>query len=311
MAEALPLVEFTSNKLYTFLSEEGSLLGGLRLEIQLISDEFGHMKSFLQKVSDSGGEVHDPQLAEWIRQRLVVTSSGEKEEEIILDLIHPISASSLGNLCFFELFGSLEKIPPWTINLQGLERISLYFSKLTADPLETLQHLPNLFEVRLVEAYQGDSLCFKAGCFLKLKELLLRGMNGLKRIKVEKGAMPGINELIMEDLPMLEELPVGIENLKQLQKLELLAVNSELTNKLENAAAAAKESDYSRKISHIPQVTIGFQVDGQWRSHRLIHKTKSAKTNFGGVTLIAIMINSFKDRLRGGISEVRVFFPPA
>ncbi|CAI9095494.1 OLC1v1031458C1 [Oldenlandia corymbosa var. corymbosa] len=65
MAEVLSILGL---KLTKFPREEGRFLEGLQQEVQLISDEFGHMKAFLQKVSDVNQEDHDPQLAEWIRQ---------------------------------------------------------------------------------------------------------------------------------------------------------------------------------------------------------------------------------------------------
>ncbi|XP_027157274.1 putative disease resistance protein At1g50180 [Coffea eugenioides] len=64
MAETV--VSFVSNHLATLLREEGSLLGGLRQEVQLIKDELGHMKAFLKVVEAK--EDDDPRLQEWIKQ---------------------------------------------------------------------------------------------------------------------------------------------------------------------------------------------------------------------------------------------------
>ncbi|CDP12952.1 unnamed protein product [Coffea canephora] len=63
---AATVVSFVSNHLATLLREEGSLLGGLRQEVQLIKDELGHMKAFL-KVAEAK-EDDDPRLQEWINQ---------------------------------------------------------------------------------------------------------------------------------------------------------------------------------------------------------------------------------------------------
>ncbi|XP_027157399.1 disease resistance protein RPM1-like [Coffea eugenioides] len=63
---AATVVSFVSNHLATLLREEGSLLGGLRKEVQLIKDELGHMKAFL-KVAEAK-EDDDPRLQEWINQ---------------------------------------------------------------------------------------------------------------------------------------------------------------------------------------------------------------------------------------------------
>ncbi|CAI9095497.1 OLC1v1031461C1 [Oldenlandia corymbosa var. corymbosa] len=206
-------------------------------------------------------------------QELVIASSHEKDiEAVTLDLNHPISASSLQSLCWLKLFGCLEKIPPWMGNLQGLERITLSLSNLTEDPLETLQHIPNLFDVTLIQAYKGESLRFKAGRFLKLKRLFLGCMKGLRCVRVEKGAMPGINTLIMAELPLVRELPFGIENLRQLQEVELWSMSTDLRNKLENAADSEEESEDSKRISHIPQVIIWSRQGAQWKCRQLTRR---------------------------------------
>ncbi|KAL3497667.1 hypothetical protein ACH5RR_040399 [Cinchona calisaya] len=181
-------------------------------------------------------------------QQLSVFSTG-KNEEIDLDHSIPSSSSSfLRSLRFLVLFGCLKKMPQWITCLQGLVRIDLKWSGLRQDPLESLQHLPNLVQVSMSQAYQGEGLFFNAGGFLKLKELYLRDLIGLRWMRVEEGAMPRLEKLTLEEIPLLVELPLGIQHLKQLQKLELVDMSSQLENKLESEGG----EDY-QQIAHIPQ----------------------------------------------------------
>ncbi|KAK2993705.1 hypothetical protein RJ640_027057 [Escallonia rubra] len=72
-----------------------------------------------------------------------------------------------------DLGGRLEKFPQWIPSLHSLVKIWLYHSQLGDDPLQSLEALPNLKEIVLAQAYEGESLTFKAGGFQRLKKLEL------------------------------------------------------------------------------------------------------------------------------------------
>lgn len=185
----------------------------------------------------------------------------------VIDIDYSLSSSSLQLLLGLILRGRLEKLPRWINSLQSLMKIDLIWSRLRDDyPLESLQHLPNLVEVRLSQAYEGEGLYFNAGAFLKLETLSLGNMQGLKWITVEDGAMPHLQRLYMSELPQLEELPWGVEDLRELQSLHLSEMSSELTEKLQNPD---DETGVHRKIAHIREVVIGFWADREWTEQRL------------------------------------------
>ncbi|THG02898.1 hypothetical protein TEA_007619 [Camellia sinensis var. sinensis] len=121
------------------------------------------------------------------------------------------------------------------------------------DPLESLQDLPNLVELQLLETYEGAELCFKAGRFRRLVILDLRGLKGLRWVKVEAGSMPHLEELIMVECELVEELPSGIEHLTNLKYLEL--------NDMSDGLISSLNRDLERgnywKIAHIPKVWVG------------------------------------------------------
>ena len=128
------------------------------------------------------------------------------------------------------------------------------------------QRLPNLVEVRLSQAYEGEELYFSAGAYLKLETLYLGDMQGLKWIMVGNGAMPQLQQLYMSELPQLEELPLGIQHLRKLQSLHLDDVSSKLTEKLKNPS---DETGVRGNIAHIREAVIGFWADGEWNELRL------------------------------------------
>ncbi|KAL7166728.1 hypothetical protein ACSBR2_037407 [Camellia fascicularis] len=110
-----------------------------------------------------------------------------KEDEILnLQSLSPVPRF----LRRLYLTGRLEKFPHWIPSLHGLVTFILGWSKLRDDPLQSLQELPNLAQLILKQAYEGEGLCFKAGGFQRLKELHLIKLKGLRRVRVEEGAMP-------------------------------------------------------------------------------------------------------------------------
>ncbi|CDP12939.1 unnamed protein product [Coffea canephora] len=199
----------------------------------------------------------------------------------IIDLNHHQHSLSSSSSCSFLqslrvliMRGRLETMPVWITHLQNLVKILMNWSGLRAeeDPLESLQHLPNLGEIGFCGSYQGERLCFKAGGFLKLKRLWLRRMEGLRWMTVEEGACPNLQKLVLNQLPSLEDLPWGIQHLSHLQELALYEMSSQLIEKVENQK---EDSEDYRRMAHILEIVIGFYADdGEWRIRRLWGKKK-------------------------------------
>ncbi|XP_058202765.1 disease resistance protein RPM1-like [Rhododendron vialii] len=165
------------------------------------------------------------------------------------------------------LKGRLEKIPHWIPSLHNLASISLLWSKLKdVDPLESLQDLPNLLNLRLRDAYEGDGLVFKAGGFRKLKLLGLIGLVGLKWVRVESSSMPLLKELHLRDCKLMMELPSGIEHLANLKLIELEDDMSETL--ISSLNRDLQGGDYW-KIAHVPQVWIGDSKSGVYTGRYL------------------------------------------
>ncbi|XP_027085017.2 disease resistance protein RPM1-like [Coffea arabica] len=214
-------------------------------------------------------------------RELSVESIGKGDDREIIDLNHHLPSLSSSSSCSFLqslrmliMCGRLETMPVWITHLQNLVKIFMNWSGLRAeeDPLESLQHLPNLGEIGFCGSYQGEGLCFKAGGFLKMKQLWLRRMEGLRRITIEEGACPYLQRLILKQLPLLEDLPCGIQHLSHLQRLSLYEMSSRMMEKVENQK---EDSEDYRRMAHIPEIVIGFYAnDGKWRIRRLWGKKK-------------------------------------
>ncbi|CDP20974.1 unnamed protein product [Coffea canephora] len=189
-------------------------------------------------------------------RQLSVKSIGKGDDHEIIDLNHHQHSLSSSSSCSF--LQSLHS------NWSGL--------RAEEDPLESLQHLPNLGEITFCGSYQGERLCFKAGGFLKLKELRLRKMEGLIWMAVEEGACPHLRTLVLDRLPSLVDLPSGIQHLSHLQELGLYEMSSQLMEKVGNQK---EDSEDYRRMTHIPEIVIGFYADdGEWRIRRLWGKKK-------------------------------------
>ncbi|KAK3001347.1 hypothetical protein RJ639_020726 [Escallonia herrerae] len=147
---------------------------------------------------------------------LYVDSVAEHE---ILDLQSLSSAPQF--LQTLELGGRLEKFPQWIPSLHSLIRISLIYSQLGDDPLQSLEALPNLEVLSFREAYEGESLTLKAGGFQRLKVLWLRQLKGLRSLTVEDGATPRLEELYIYNCKLVDKQPSGIQHLTNLQFLGL------------------------------------------------------------------------------------------
>uniref|UniRef100_A0A5B6ZBP2 Putative disease resistance protein RPM1 n=1 Tax=Davidia involucrata TaxID=16924 RepID=A0A5B6ZBP2_DAVIN len=169
-------------------------------------------------------------------------------EDEIIDIQHILSPPPF--LQRLALLGRLEKLPTWISSLQHLVRISFGWSRMTDDPLKALEHLPNLLELGLLQAYDGEQLHFKAGGFQKLKVLRLDESNRLSLVIIEKGALPLLEELKIGPIPQLKEMPAGIHHLQNLTTLQFI----DMRNEFRDRVLPDKGGQEYWIIEHIPLV---------------------------------------------------------
>ncbi|KAE8693194.1 putative Nbs-lrr resistance protein [Hibiscus syriacus] len=148
------------------------------------------------------------------------------------------------------LYGRLENLPDWIPCLQSLAVIYLKWSRLPNDALQSLQNLPNLVHLELVQAVEGDTSLFEAGRFKGLKQLGIDKFEGLKCIEVE-GAIPCLEKLSIQRCKLLERVPLGIEHLTNLKVLKFFDMPEELI--------MARGPD-----ANVPEVCYTYWRNGEW-----------------------------------------------
>nr|XP_027082225.1 disease resistance protein RPM1-like [Coffea arabica] len=249
-----------------------AIAGRGRIAVSVVSHPSRHIG--ISNLRREDGKVLCSSLATLTSLQLLniasIRNDGGDYEVMDLNLVQQqsrsssVSSSFLQSLRMLVLHGPLEKMAKWIAHLQSLVRIYLKWSGLRdeEDPLEPLHYLPNLVTIHFCGSYQGEGLCFKAGGFLKLKDLHLQKLEKLKWLKVEEDALPNLHELGLDRLPLLEELPVDIQHLGHLQKLALLGLSYQLMEKLNNLN---EDSEHYGKIARIPEVEIAFLTNEGWK----------------------------------------------
>lgn len=117
------------------------------------------------------------------------------------------------------------------------------------DPVQVLQALPSLQMLQLMRASAVEELCFEATGFQKLKRLVVLYLVGVKRVKIENGALPLLEKLLVGPFPQLEELPPGIRHLTRLTTLEFYNLQEELKLSM----IPSRGRNY-KIVEHIPNV---------------------------------------------------------
>jgi disease resistance protein RPM1 len=146
-----------------------------------------------------------------------------------------------------RLKAKLNKLPEWIPKLGNLVELSMSYSLLTEDPLESLHDLPNLLALNLaVHSYEGECFHFQGGGFKNLKELDLRYMSNLKSIIIEQGPLNSLKELTFMNIPNLKTEPSGIDYLENLEVLNIRFMPTEFEK---NIAPLAKLVKLKKKVS--------------------------------------------------------------
>ncbi|KAI3957600.1 hypothetical protein MKW92_027764 [Papaver armeniacum] len=162
------------------------------------------------------------------------------------------SLSCCHNLHRLELCGrldgglNLQKYPP------NLSKLILSGSNLEKDPMETLQHLPNLKLLELLSySFEGEEMVCSTKGFPQLQVLHLHYMVQLKKWTIDQGGMPCLKELALTGLEELSMLPEGLRFITTLKKL---TIGSDMPAIKERVVREVGEDWY--KVQHIPSLSV-------------------------------------------------------
>ncbi|KAL3728003.1 hypothetical protein ACJRO7_032707 [Eucalyptus globulus] len=155
---------------------------------------------------------------------LVVVAESEYE---VIDLDFLSSPPRLLGRLYIR--GCLKKLPHWLSLLNNLARVRLKWSRLKSSPLIALQNLPNLVELELDNAFDGEKLVFEDRGFLKLKQLSLANLENLRFVLMNGQAMPCLQSLFIYRCKHLDWqlLLVVIHNLTILKYLQFREIPEE------------------------------------------------------------------------------------
>ncbi|KAM2699485.1 hypothetical protein EV1_038355 [Malus domestica] len=173
------------------VESEGKIVKVIRNMTQLTSLGITNVKA-----SDEMDLCDSLQTLELLQHLFLMAS--DEEEFLRVNALR----SPLADLQIVNLARKLEKVPIWFA-------------------------LPNLERLGLINVYVGEKLCFSRG-FIKLKHLMLRIYPLLNSIAIEKGVMPNLQVLDIDDCMKLKTLPQGIEFLANVERLTLHSVPMQL-----------------------------------------------------------------------------------
>ncbi|KDP43870.1 hypothetical protein JCGZ_20880 [Jatropha curcas] len=134
---------------------------------------------------------------------------------------------------------------------QSLTELTLSASGLIADPMQSLDKLPNLRIVRLFSrSFSGKKMLCKDGGFPKLEVLKLWELELLEEWNMEKGAMPGLKHLEIRHCINLKTLPDALRCIDTLREVKLIKLPM-LSSTLKD-----KQNENLDKIAHVRRICI-------------------------------------------------------
>lgn len=161
------------------------------------------------------------------------------------------------------LYGKLEKVPLWFGSLYSLTTLKLCYSRLEENFLVHIQGLPNLVDLRLVNASTSRVLYFTSG-FQKLSYLGFCNFPQLQFIFFGEQVMSHLQQLEIIECINLSSLPGGIENLSNLEELNFLNAPSELIERIRGEGSCDRH-----RVRHIAKINNVYKTQSEWTSESL------------------------------------------
>ncbi|KAH0775519.1 hypothetical protein KY290_006930 [Solanum tuberosum] len=170
----------------------------------------------------------------------------------------------------------------WVGKLHYVKSLYLWDSKLTKDPLRSLQHLSNLMVLSLCNSYDGKNIEFGHEGFPKLKKLSILHCQNLKSWEeIPHGAMTKLETLNFGYCPSLVELPKGLEKLNYLCSIQVSNMSSQFMQYVHELRSISRLSISIREyIKSSRPIKACNNAGCSWYWKRM-HKMKLTMVNWG------------------------------
>ncbi|MBA0673695.1 hypothetical protein Goklo_007485, partial [Gossypium klotzschianum] len=143
-----------------------------------------------------------------------------------------------------DIGAKISKLPDYRYFSSHLAYIRLYYCLLEEDPMPTLKKLPNLRILEFERSFVGKEMFCSAPGFPKLESVILVELHKLEEWKVDEGAMPSLQRLVIRSCPRLKMLPEGLRFITTLKELKIELMSKAFKDRLEEG-----EEDFY-KVKH-------------------------------------------------------------
>ncbi|XP_052205823.1 probable disease resistance protein At1g58602 [Diospyros lotus] len=134
----------------------------------------------------------------------------------------------------------------------SLVNICLFHSLLEDDPMPTLEMLPNLRLLSLLNAFVGKEVFCSIGGFPRLHKLFLSNMLNLEEWRVDEGAMPNLSELMIYSCKKLKKIPNGLKFISNLKHLVIYGMPRAFQDRVQ--VVHDNEGEDFHIVQHIPTI---------------------------------------------------------
>ncbi|XP_047947693.1 probable disease resistance protein RF9 [Salvia hispanica] len=138
-----------------------------------------------------------------------------------------------------RLIGRLARLPSANNSLQGIFYLTLVNTCLDEDPMPLLEKLPNLYDLKLRNAYTGREMVIQCNGFPCLHILCINESWNLRTMQIGEGAISKLTQLEIKNCPHLETLPEEIGSMENLKKFTMVTTK-QIATKIRNTGLTSR-----------------------------------------------------------------------